>query len=74
MPKQHVVPHDGSWAFRREGSSKVTATFDTQADAIAAARQVAINQQTELVIHRENGQIRDSESYGNDPCPPRDKH
>lgn len=52
----------------------MTATFGTQAEAIAAGRQVAMNQQTELVIHRENGQIRDSESYGNDPCPPLDKN
>jgi hypothetical protein len=26
-----------------------------------------------VVIHRRNGQIRDSDSYGGDPCPPRDR-
>jgi hypothetical protein len=73
MARQHVVPHDGGWAVRREGSARVTATFATQAEAIAAARPIAVNQQTEMVIHRPNGQIRYAESYGNDPCPPRDK-
>ncbi|MEJ1471299.1 MAG: DUF2188 domain-containing protein [Candidatus Sedimenticola sp. (ex Thyasira tokunagai)] len=27
----------------------------------------------EVVIHRKNGRIRDSDSYGNDPFPQRDK-
>jgi hypothetical protein len=43
----------------------------TQAAAAAAARTIAINQQTEVVIHRANGKIRDKDSYGNDPFPPR---
>lgn len=73
LPKQHVVTHNGRWALRPEGGSRVSATFDTQAQAIQAGRVVASNQNTELVIHRPNGQIRDAESYGNDPCPPRDK-
>ncbi|WP_366055326.1 DUF2188 domain-containing protein [Gimesia sp.] len=30
-------------------------------------------EKTELVIHRPNGQIRDSDSYANDPNPPKDK-
>jgi hypothetical protein len=72
MVQQHVVTHDDGWAFRRDGSSRVTATFDTQAEAIAAARAVAINQQAELFIHGRNGQIRERRSYGNDECPPRD--
>ena len=71
MPRQHVVPHNGEWAVRPQGSAKVTGVFGTQAEAIAAARPTAKNQHTEMVIHRPNGQIRDSESYGNDPFPPR---
>ena len=27
---------------------------------------------SEVVIHRMNGKIRDSDSYGNDPNPPKD--
>jgi hypothetical protein len=70
---QHVVPHDGAWAVRGEGNKRVTSTHRTQKDAIGAAREIAINQQSEVKIHRRDGRIRDSDSYGNDPCPPRDK-
>ena len=71
----HVVPHQGGWAIRREGSARASSRHDTQAQAIQAGRQYAENQGTELVIHRPNGRIRDSDSYGNDPMPPRDmKH
>jgi|UniRef100_B0SXW5 hypothetical protein len=68
---QHVVPHDGAWAVRGAGNSRVTSIHDTQAEAQAAARGIAINQQSEVVIHRPNGQIRDKDSYGHDPFPPR---
>jgi hypothetical protein len=49
----------------------VTSTHRTQAEAQAAAREIAINQRSEVVIHRPNGQIRDKDSYGNDDFPPR---
>ncbi|GHT15357.1 hypothetical protein FACS189426_22890 [Bacteroidia bacterium] len=72
---QHVVPHDGKWAVRGAGNEKVTKVTSTQAEAIRVAREIAINKQSEVVIHRPNGQIRDKDSYGNDPCPPKDtKH
>ncbi len=30
-------------------------------------------QGSEVVIHNRKGQIIDKDSYGNDPCPPKDK-
>ncbi|MDX9786850.1 MAG: DUF2188 domain-containing protein [Desulfobacterales bacterium] len=72
---QHVVPHRNNWAVRGAGNQRVTSTHRTQSDAITAARQTAIKQQSEVVIHRPDGRIRDKDSYGNDPCPPCDtKH
>lgn len=68
---QHVVPHDGEWAVRGEGNERVTSLHRTQAEAEAAARAIAINQQSEVVIHRPDGRIRDKDSYGHDPFPPR---
>ena len=70
---QHVVPHEGSWAVRREGSEKVTRITRTQKEAIEIARQIAQNQGSEVVIHRPNGRIRDKDSYGHDPHPPKDR-
>jgi hypothetical protein len=69
---QHVVPHNDKWAVRGVGNEKVTKVTNTQAEAIKVAREIAINHQSEVVIHRPNGQIRDKDSYGNDPCPPKD--
>ena len=68
---QHVVPKDGRWGVRGEGNSRLTSTFNTQAEAIERAREISRNQQSELFIHGRNGRIRERDSYGNDPFPPR---
>ena len=52
---QHVVPNNGRWGVRGEKNSKLTSTFDTQAEAIARAREISRNQQSELLIHSRNG-------------------
>lgn len=69
----HVVPHVGGWATRKEGAQRVGAVTDTQAQAIERARQQAQRERVEVVIHRPGGTIRDSDSYGRDPHPPRDR-
>jgi hypothetical protein len=70
---QHVVPSGGKWGVRGSGNSRLTSTHETQNAAISRAREIAIKQKSEVVIHRPNGQIRDKDSYGNDPYPPKDK-
>jgi uncharacterized protein YdaT len=72
---QHVVPHNGKWGVRGARNERVTSLHNTQKEAIQAAREIAIRNKTEVVIHRPNGQIRDKDSYGPDNCPPKDtKH
>jgi len=68
---QHVVSRDGGWAVLGAGNSRDTAHYPTQAEATSRATQIARNQQSEVVIHGRNGQIRERNSYGNDPFPPR---
>lgn len=68
---QHVVPSDGGWGVRGEGNSRLTGQYRTQSEAIDAARKIAQNQQSELVIHNRHGQIRDKDSHGHDPYPPK---
>ena len=70
MPNQHVVPRGAGWIVRPAGGSRATSIHPTQADAIERGREIARNQHTELFIHRPNGQIRERDSYGNDPFPP----
>lgn len=69
----HVVPHADGWATKKEGASRAGAVTDTQSAAVNAARDQAKREHVEVVIHRRDGRIRDSDSYGDDPFPPRDK-
>lgn len=69
---QHVTPHpNGGWQVKGVGNSRATVRTTTQEKAITHARNIARNQQSEMVIHRPNGQIRAKDSYGNDPYPPK---
>ena len=61
---QHVVPRDGKWAVRKTGADRVTRRFDTQREAIEAARELARKQKTELYIHGKDGRIRERDSFG----------
>lgn len=64
---QHVVPTGDKWAVKGAGNEKNTRVVNTQKEAIDIAREIAKNQQSELVIHRPDGRIRDKDSFGNDP-------
>ncbi len=68
---QHVVPHQNGWAVKGAGNQKATSVHATQAEAIQSARSAAINQKSEMLVHGKNGQIRERNSYGNDPYPPK---
>ena len=67
----HVVPHHGDWGVKVEGNSKMSKVFGTQSEASDYGRERAINNSAELLIHGKNGQIREKNSYGNDPYPPK---
>ncbi|MCY4538823.1 MAG: DUF2188 domain-containing protein [Chloroflexi bacterium] len=75
MPKgknQWVVPHEDGWAVRGQGNKgRVTVVKPTQSEAIDAATQIARNQRSEVIIKGRNNRIRDRNSYGNDPHPPK---
>ncbi len=68
---QHVVPHENGWAIKGEGNKKATSVHDTQKDAIERAREISKQQGSELFIHGRDGRIRERDSHGNDPFPPR---
>jgi hypothetical protein len=69
---QHVVKQEDGWAVRGGGNSRYTAReMKTQEEARQRAEQIARNKGSDVIIHRPNGQIRDRDSYGNDPFPPK---
>lgn len=70
----HVIPHkDNGWAIKKEGADRVSSKHTTQNAAINKAVKAAKKEGLEVVIHRKDGTIRDSDSYGNDPNPPKDR-
>ena len=70
---QYVVPTKDGWGVRSEGSNKLTVKTDTKAEALKIGTNIAKNQQSELAILGSNGKIQNKNSFGNDPCPPKDK-
>ena len=54
------------------GTIRYTArAMKTQEEARQRAEQIARNKGSDVIIHRPNGQIRDRNSYGIDPFPPK---
>lgn len=67
----HVVPRTDGWAVRSEGRSRATSVHSSQREAIEAARKLAKEASTQLVIHGRDGRIRERDSYAPDPLPPK---
>jgi hypothetical protein len=65
MSDVHVVPSEGRWACQMNGNTR--STHDTQGEAIKHGRHLAEEQAGELVIHAEDGSVREKDSHGNDP-------
>lgn len=68
---QHVVPRGSGWAIQGAGNRRATSVHRTQAEAIAQARDIARNQGSELLVHGRDGRIRERDSHGHDPNPPK---
>lgn len=70
----HVVPSpDGGWNVKKAGAERASKRFPTQEKAVTWARDASKATKGELVIHRRDGTIRNKDSHGSDPTPPRDK-
>jgi len=70
---RHVVPQGSDWAVKKPGAERASDILPTQGQAIERAREIAKQTGGEVVIHGRDGKIRDKDSYGHDPLPPRDK-
>lgn len=69
---QWVSPRDDKWGVHGEGNQRDTKIFDNKSDAVSYAREIAKRQRSELIVQKKNGKIQSKDSFGNDPCPPRD--
>lgn len=75
--ERHVTRHpDGGWQVKAPGADRASDRVPTQSEGIDRAREILENAGGgEVVIHRPDGTIRDSDTVppGNDPNPPTDK-
>ncbi|KAF1077470.1 DUF2188 domain-containing protein [Halodesulfovibrio sp. MK-HDV] len=62
---------DGGWQVKRDGADRASHRTETQAEAIGIGREISRNHGTEFQIHGRNGRIRQSDSHGKDPYPPK---
>ena len=69
----HIVPSGSRWAVKREGQEQPISEHRTQGNADKAGRPIARRDGVEIVTHRPDGTIRDKDSFGHDPNPPKDK-
>ncbi len=60
---QHVVPYEKDWAVRREGNKRITSKHRRQDTAIRKTKQVARKHKADVIIHRQDGTIRDRINY-----------
>ncbi|NTW30227.1 MAG: DUF2188 domain-containing protein [Candidatus Moranbacteria bacterium] len=67
----HVVKNGNSWAVKREGNPSPVSRHRTQSNAIDRATSLARSERSEMLVHGRNGQIRERNSFGGDPYPPR---
>ena len=68
----HVVPHKDGWAVQKEGNERASSVHERKADAMEQAREQGRRDKVEVVEHGKDGKIQGSNSYGNDPHPPKD--
>lgn len=63
---------DGSWGVQREGGDRPSRVTTTQQEANDIARVIAVNNGIDRITQGRDGRIASHDSYGKDPCPPKD--
>ncbi|MEU5884120.1 DUF2188 domain-containing protein [Spirillospora sp. NPDC047279] len=74
MGDRHVLPHARGWQIAKSDKAQASEVHETQEEAIGRAREIIHNDGGgELVIHGEDGKIRDKRTIApaTDPYPPR---
>ncbi|MDG4787610.1 DUF2188 domain-containing protein [Micromonospora sp. WMMD1102] len=65
----HVVPEGNGW--KVEHGSTVDGHYDTKESALGAGREAAkADPPSQLVVHKQDGQVETEYTYRDDPFPP----
>lgn len=68
MAQLFVSPNGGDgWKVKNTENTRASGIYDTKAEAVKAAIEIAKNQELELTIQNRDGKISEKNSYGNDP-------
>lgn len=59
----HTSKQGGRWVNKAEGNQNASNSAPMKAEAQAAGREMAINRNVEHVVHKENGQIGERNTY-----------
>ena len=68
----HTVPAQDSERWWNKVNGEVVSRHLTKETAVMVGRGIARRLKVEHTIHLQDGSIGEKNSYGNDPCPPRD--
>ena len=68
----HTVPAAKGSGWWNKEDGQVLSRHRLKREAVAAGREIARALEVEHSIHRVDGRISEKNSYGNDPCPPKD--
>jgi hypothetical protein len=64
----HTFWKEGEGQNEVEGGDRVPGDFSTKEEAVETGRSRALADETEHVIHNQDGTIGERNSYGNDPA------
>jgi len=62
---------DGKWESKREGANRASKVTDTQAEAWQYSKDHARKDKGEAFLKGTDHKIRERNTYGNDPFPPK---
>ncbi len=54
----HIVPDEQGWIVKKEGAQRISGSADTKAGAYEIAREIALNQGLDIVVHGKDGKIQ----------------
>ena len=63
---------DGKWESKCEGTSRASKVTDRQADTWSHSKQQAAKTKGEAFLKGRDGRIREHNTYGKDPFPPKE--
>lgn len=67
MNRVSVSKHENGWQAKVAGNNRASKVCSTQAECREYGIGLAKKLSAEFTLHGENGQIREKNSYGNDP-------